>query len=121
MSAELNVSPMNPTRESLLMLCFGVFAGVAVAVGAFFIVPNFQEVFKGFGTELPLATKLLLATYQWWGVVPGVTVVLWTFWPNAPKRGMVALIFGMLSSGLLSGFLVWAAYMPIFRLGSTVG
>jgi type II secretory pathway component PulF len=48
---------MNTTQKSLLMLCFGVFVGVAVAIGVFFIVPNFQEVFNGFGMELPLTTK----------------------------------------------------------------
>lgn len=121
MPVEIILSPMNRTRESLLLLCFGVSAGVAVAVGAFFILPNFQIVFKGFGAELPLITKLLLATFRWWGIVPLITIALWNFWPNPSKRGIVALIFGISSAGLLAGFALCAAYMPIFLLGATVG
>lgn len=112
---------MNLKRESLLMLFFGVSPGIAVAIGAFVTVPNFQTVFEGFGTELPNATKLLLATFRWWGIFPAVTVAFWAFWPNPAKRSMVALIFGMVSAALLSGFFLWAAYMPIFRLGAIVG
>jgi type II secretory pathway component PulF len=65
---------MNPIRESALFLIFGVSAGVAVAAGAFFVVPQFQDVYVNFGAQLPLETKLLLTTYRWWGIVAVVTV-----------------------------------------------
>ena len=107
---------MNPARENRFFLLLGVSAGIIVAVGAFFIVPQFQYMFVNFGVTLPLATALLLATFRWWGIVPIITVALWALWPNPPTRGAAALIFGISSAMFLFLFFLWAAYSPIFAL-----
>jgi hypothetical protein len=112
---------MNPTRQSQMFVVFGVSAGTVLAVWAFFAIPKFQEVFVNFGAKLPLATKLLLATFRWWGIVPVVTLALWLLWPNPSKRGVAALVFGVVSAALLFLFALWAVYAPIFLLAATEG
>ena len=112
---------MKPERENPLFLLLGVSAGIVVAVGALFVVPHFQEMFENFGVTLPFTTKLLLATFRWWGFVPVITFALWALWPNPSSRGMAALVFGMSSAVLLFLFGLWAAYAPIFQLAAIEG
>jgi type II secretory pathway component PulF len=112
---------MNPARESLMGLFLGVSAGIVLAIGALFVVPQFRDVFVSFGAKLPPETNLLLATYHWWGIVPLATFALWAFWRNPLTKGMAALIFGIVSAALLFFFCLWALYAPIFQLAAVEG
>lgn len=51
---------------------------IAMVVVNVFVIPKFASVFQSFGAELPLMTRVLLATSQftiaWWPVLAGVTV-----------------------------------------------
>ena len=53
---------------------------IAMVVANVFIIPSFAKVFKGFGAELPLMTRLLLNTSEftvaWWPVILGGGIVL---------------------------------------------
>src|SRR5208283_5254530 len=48
-----------------------------------FIVPNFQKIFKDFGTDLPPITKLLINISdwvgEWWFLVPGIPIGYWLY------------------------------------------
>jgi len=52
--------------------------GVALIVVNLFVIPAFAQVFKGFNTELPLMTRILLGfsafTVNWWHVIAGALV-----------------------------------------------
>ncbi|TRZ99906.1 MAG: type II secretion system F family protein [Rhodocyclaceae bacterium] len=52
----------------------------AMAVVNVFVIPAFAKVFKGFGAELPLMTRILLNTSEftvtWWPVILGGGIVL---------------------------------------------
>ena len=104
-----------------MFLVLGLVPGLVLAVGALIVVPQFQDVFTDFGATLPLQTKVLLATYRWWGVVVLGTLGLWALWPNPSNKGAAALIFGLASAMLLFLFGAWAAYAPIFELAATAG
>jgi hypothetical protein len=106
--------------ESILLLLLGVTPGVVVAVGAFVVVPQFQEVFTNFGAELPFVTSLLLATFRWWGIFPVVALALWLSWPNPANRGAAAVVFGATSAAVLFLFGWYACYAPIFQLADVV-
>jgi hypothetical protein len=111
---------MTRHRESILLLLLGVIPGVAVAVGAFLVVPQFQEVFTNFGAKLPFVTSLMLATFRWWGISPVIALALWLLWPNPGNRGAAAVVFGAVSAVALFLFGLYACYAPIFRLADVV-
>lgn len=54
---------------------------IAMVVVNIFVIPQFASVFKSFGAELPLMTRILLATsaftIKWWPALAGVAVLGW--------------------------------------------
>lgn len=54
---------------------------IAMVVVNIFVIPQFASVFKSFGAELPLMTRILLATSAftttWWPALAGVAVLGW--------------------------------------------
>lgn len=103
-------------NRGALLLAIALLPGIAVAIGAFMVVPQFVELFGQFGFELPLPTRLLLASYRWWGVAPLLTLATWAAWPNAAGRGEAAVVFGSVVAGALFVFGVIACYAPVFML-----
>ncbi|WP_020406367.1 type II secretion system F family protein [Hahella ganghwensis] len=73
-----------------LMVVVAIF--VALLIVNFFVIPAFASVFAKFGSDLPLATKILVATsnflttYAWWLAI-GVVAVLYAFlrWIKTPS------------------------------------
>lgn len=107
-------------NRAALLLPIALLPGVAVAIGALVVVPQFVELFGQFGFELPLPTRLLLASYSWWGLAPLLTLATWAAWPNPARRGEVAVVFGSVVAGALFLFGVVACYAPIFMLARDV-
>ncbi len=110
---------MKLARKDVL-LAIGLIPCVAVSVAAFFIVPWFMGMLASAGMAgmdgsfLPLPTRILSATYRWWGVVALATVVLWLAWPVAASRGKVAATFGVSVALVLLVFGVVGCYTPLF-------
>ncbi len=54
---------------------------IAMVVVNIFVIPQFASVFKSFGSELPLMTRILLATsgftVKWWPALAGVAILGW--------------------------------------------
>jgi len=54
---------------------------IAMVVVNIFVIPQFASVFKSFGSELPLMTRVLLATsgftVKWWPALAGVAALGW--------------------------------------------
>jgi len=64
---------------------------LAMIVVNVFVIPKFAAVFKSFGAELPLMTRVLLATSQftvaWWPTLLGAAVAAWfgfRAWTRSP-------------------------------------
>jgi len=64
---------------------------LAMVVVNVFVIPKFAAVFKSFGAELPLMTRVLLATSQftvaWWPTLLGAAVAAWfgfRAWTRSP-------------------------------------
>jgi MSHA biogenesis protein MshG len=64
---------------------------LAMAVVNVFVIPKFAAVFKSFGAELPLMTRILLATSEftvaWWPTLLGAAVAAWfgfRTWSRSP-------------------------------------
>jgi len=54
---------------------------IAMVVVNIFVIPQFASVFKSFGAELPLMTRILLATsgftIKWWPALAGAALIGW--------------------------------------------
>lgn len=88
---------------------------------------RFQDLFNGFGAELPALTRFFLSSYQYFGVLilvglPPCLLLLW-------NRNRVVAESNRLFKFVLAGFglslfvlsvSVTAAYMPVFELGVAV-
>lgn len=109
------------TRRDNLLLFVSILPCAVVAAGALFVVPQFREVFVNFGATLPFATRLLLATFHWWGVSVIATLAVRALWPTQSDRNAAAVVFGSVTAAILFIFGVYACYAPIFQLAAVVG
>ncbi len=105
-------------RNFAATLATAMILPTATAIGALFVVPRFAEVFAGFGAELPLETRLLLATYRWWMAFPVLVVVIGMAWPKPNDRATAAVISGLFLAIAMVVFVTWACYAPIFNLAA---
>jgi len=95
--------------------------------GDIFSGSGFQELFRGFGAELPALTRFFLNSYQYYGVliliglVPCVSLLWSRNRPIAESNRLFKVVFASfgLSMFMLS-VSVAAAYLPIFKLGAVV-
>ncbi len=117
-SAALSDGLPTTTPRNYSQLAVAVFFPTIVAAAAFWIVPQFQRMFESFGASLPLATRVLLATYQWWGMIPVGIVAAWFAGRSTRGRQAAITVFGVASAALLFVFCVWACYKPILDLAS---
>lgn len=114
---------MQKTREGW-MLTLGFTAAIAIAVGVNLIVPQFEEVFRNFGAELPLLTRLFIeARYAFFGL-PLLVLAAWAWTPRRTppgnERGIVALVLGIGIGVILLPLCLIAMYLPIFKLAAVV-
>ena len=105
-------------RNLAATLAIAMILPTATAIGALFVVPRFAEVFAGFGAELPLETRLLLATYRWWLALPVLVVVIGMSWPKPIDRATAAVVSGLILAIAMVAFVMWACYVPIFKLAA---
>lgn len=106
------------------MLTAGLLAAIAIAAGVNLVVPQFEEVFRNFGAELPLLTRLFVeARYAFFGL-PLIVLVAWALTPRRTppgnERGIVALVVGIGMGMILLPLCLIAMYLPIFRLAAMV-
>lgn len=104
-----------------------VIAAAAIYASIYRNAQSLKELFQGFGTDLPLATKLYFATYPYFplliliGLIPTVMLIVKRRVPRDEVSGLIpyiAISFG-LSLAVLALSVV-ASYLPIFALGSVV-
>lgn len=100
------------------LLAVAVCFPTIVSVGALKVVPEFIALFEGFGAELPLGTRLLLATYRWWSVLVLAVIAFWLIRQRANQSQAPVVFFGIGSAIALFVFGVWACYVPIFGLAA---
>lgn len=95
----------------------GVLAPALVALGALLFVPQYAAVLAPFG-DLPWVSRAVLATYQWWSLVP-LAIVGWLaatgLHRSRPERVSRA---GVLVAGGLAAVAVLGVYAPIWSLAN---
>lgn len=99
---------------TLLAFCLGI-------IGTF-VVPVFADVFDSFGADLAAPTALLFAGRHWLWLSTLVAACMWVIWliysSRYEWRGRFILgfsLFGIFNLSLMAA-LIWALYLPIFRM-----
>jgi type II secretory pathway component PulF len=110
----------NPTNMFLTL--FGGIAAVGGVAAVQLIVPNFHEVFKNFGAELPLLSRIFVNGRMFLWVLPLLVPIAAAFVrvrsPDDGRRGVVALLLGLAIGIGLPMLCVLAMYLPIFGLAA---
>ncbi len=105
-------------RNPITSLALWVIALLLVieAVGTSIYVPQFSELFKSFGSELPFLTKVvLIGTWVIW-VLPVMTVALIVF-NNSIKKPPIAFAIIFLVLGVLwVPAVIYGLYLPIWHM-----
>jgi type II secretory pathway component PulF len=95
-------------------------APVIVAMMALLVVPQFAEVFRNFGAELPAPTRLL-SRYPGlvfvWPLVIGMAAAAWR---RRARRGIPLLVLSLVGSFVVFAGVIAALYLPIFKLAATI-
>lgn len=97
------------------------------SIAAFFIVPQFEKLFEGFGADLPYATKLVIDSYHYWWLIPLAMVIQFLYMQFGNVTSAAAqrvffvlnIIFAILEV-LFVPLLVIVFYLPIFHMGQVV-
>ncbi len=121
-------STRQPVKLWMLVLSIALtIISAAIYLWLFFIWVRFQDLFDGFGAELPALTRFFLSSYQYFGVLiliglPPCLLLLWN--RNRVVAESNRLFKFVVASFGLSLFVlsvsVTAAYLPVFQLGTAV-
>ena len=117
-----------PVRSwKLVLSCALTAVSAAFYVVIFVVGVDFRDLFRGFGTDLPVLTRFVLATHKYYGVlilvglVPCVSL-LWNrnrFIADSNRLFMWVIASFGLSFSFLGAF-VTAMYLPMFQFGAEV-
>jgi hypothetical protein len=90
------------------------------ALALFLAIPQFREVFEGFGAELPILTKLAVQ-YPWLAFAwPLAVFALGLHWRRRGDRGIPLLAISLVGSFVVLGLGVVVVYLPVFKLAATI-
>jgi hypothetical protein len=108
-------------RDDVVILRIALLWLALVWVAALVVVPYFARIFDEFDATLPWQTRILLASYKWWGVAPLAIAVAWYVSKNTPGRSRLACACAFGLGAVLTLFGIWACFSPIIALGSESG
>ena len=81
-------------------LAISVLLPTGVALTALLIVPDVASEYATFNYPTYLSTRVVFATYRWWGISPVTVAVLWPIVPPRSRRAL--FVFGVTAAvGLL--------------------
>lgn len=108
-----------------LLLIIGLVVAMLGVVAVQWVVPQFLDVLKNFGAELPLLTRLFVdgGGFLWLVplLVPVVSACVPLRTPEDKRRGIVALLLGVAIGVVLPLLCMFAMYLPIFKLAAAAG
>ena len=97
------------------------------SIAALFVIPQFAKLFEAFGSDLPLATRLVVDTYQYWWLVPVAFFILYLLLYKQSEqsvwlqRGLLVVNYFFVGLEILFiPVMVIVFYLPIFHLAGQV-
>lgn len=86
-----------------------------------YVVPEFEALFEGFGSELPVFTQFIITVHKYFFVLAMPGVIGNILIHNGKYRpGWLLVIFSGAMAVLLIPLTIIAMYLPVFQMGSVV-
>lgn len=101
------------------LFCSTVTAAIVTVIGVQ-VIPDFAEVFAGFGASLPVLTRVVVSGYPLVWLAPVLVALQGWIGPGGPHRHRLAAVLGMATPILVGPAILFGLYLPIFRMGSLV-
>ena len=96
---------------------FFLFCALAVIL----VTPTFEELYKSFGIEIPVFTKVVLSTHKYWLGLALIPIPLVYLLEPSKKWQATTQYFLLALAILLIPLTIIALYLPIFEMGRVVG
>ncbi len=119
---------MRPNISELWIVGSGMVALLLAAIAVNLVVPQFQDIFDGFGAQLPWLTAVFVKHRHAFLLLPLLPPLLW--WGLARNAGkargsrrtaaMIALLVALGLTFVMVPLAIIAMYLPIFGLASAV-
>lgn len=91
------------------------------ALAGIFIIPTFEELYRSFGVDIPVLTKVVLSTHKYWLGLSLIPIPL-VYLSEQSKKWQAIIVFFLLALAiLLIPLTIVALYLPIYELGKAVG
>ena len=96
-------------------------SALAVFILLSYVIPQFEELFEGFGAELPAMTRFMIAVHNHYYLlaIPGIVGNI-LIYMKKQTAGWVLTIFSGAMGIILIPFTVIAMYLPIFQMSKLV-
>jgi len=96
---------------------------IIYSVGAFYILPEFEKVWDGFDTELPLLTKILIVSYPYWLAMLIIPFTIYRKYltktdlsKKIKTRILILFIIMLIFEVLFFPALIAVIYLPVFEV-----
>lgn len=83
-------------------------------------IPTFEELYRSFGADLSVLTKVVLSTYKYWLGLALIPIPLLYLLEQSKKWQAITLYFLLALAILLIPLTVIALYLPIYEMGKVV-
>lgn len=97
------------------------------SIGAYFVLPEFERLFDGFGSDLPVVTFMVMESYRYWAVFLIVPLLVYrkcsseTESPEKTDDRLMLFTVSMFIFLLLFiPIITWVMYLPIIKMGAIV-
>jgi hypothetical protein len=111
---------MDQSTKTLLIINAVLYS--VYAIGAFFVLPNYELLFESFNVELTGISLLIISTYRLWLIIPIIFIVTLSYFkgnkasPTTQKIlfyiGVFSIVFGILFITIVTS----AIYSVIFNM-----
>lgn len=91
------------------------------ALAGILVIPTFEELYRSFGVDIPVLTKVVLSTYKYWLGLALIPIPLVYLLKQSKKWQATILYFLLALAILLIPLTIIALYLPIYELGKIVG
>jgi hypothetical protein len=117
------VSETDAAARAKRQTWFFIVGVLCAAVGALvptILVPQYKELFAGFGSELPMATSVLVRFYPALWLFPVLLLFAKGTWPKIANRGGAVAVAGLSFLVIVIPLTFYLLYLPIFRMAEAL-
>ena len=91
------------------------------ALAVILVTPTFEELYKSFGVDIPVFTKVVLSTHKYWLGLALIPIPLVYLLESSKRWQAITQYFLLALAVLLIPLTIIALYLPTFELGRVAG